>query len=182
MKKCGKWIDLLGQCRLNYEKILKVKEKILILGGNGFIGLHLIKKLRNLGFECFSLSLKKVHEKNKKNNIHYLNADISDFSELSKVVGQKKYDYIVNLSGYIDITDDNVVSVDPKGCLDIDDAFSYKCIETKMKGGAKIIRKVTIKGKKGYKSVTTKKKNKKAKTVRKSLNPKQVEMVKKGKR
>ena len=60
-------------------------------------------------------------------------------------------------------------------------SFSYKCIETKMKGGAKIIRKVTIKGKKGYKSVTTKKKNKKAKTVRKSLNPKQVEMVKKGK-
>ncbi len=102
MKKCGKWIDLLGQCRLNYEKILKVKEKILILGGNGFIGLHLIKKLRNLGFECFSLSLKKVDEKNKENNIHYLNADISDFSELSKVVGQKKYDYIVNLSGYID--------------------------------------------------------------------------------
>ena len=26
-------------------------------------------------------------------------------------------------------------------------SFSYKCIETKMKGGAKITRKVTIKGK-----------------------------------
>ena len=60
-------------------------------------------------------------------------------------------------------------------------SFSYKCIETKMKGGAKITRKVTIKGKKGYKSVSKKKKNRKPKTVRRSLNPKQVEMIKKGK-
>ena len=59
--------------------------------------------------------------------------------------------------------------------------FSYKCVETKMKGGAKITRKVTIKGKKGNKSVTYKKGKKKPKTVRKSLNPKEVEMIKKGK-
>ena len=31
LKKCGKWIDLLGSYRPNYERILKVKEKILIL-------------------------------------------------------------------------------------------------------------------------------------------------------
>ena len=59
--------------------------------------------------------------------------------------------------------------------------FSYKCVETKMKGGAKITRKVTIKGKKGNKSVTYKKGKKKPNTVRKSLNPKEVEMIKKGK-
>ena len=79
-----------------------MKEKILILGGNGFIGLHLTRKLRNIGFECFSLSLSKLDEKNKEDKIHYLNADITDFAELSNVIGQKKYDYIVNLSGYVD--------------------------------------------------------------------------------
>ena len=79
-----------------------MKEKILILGGNGFIGIHLIKKLSNIGFECFSLSLNKVDEKNKENKVHYLNADISDYSELSKVIGQNKYDYVINLSGYVD--------------------------------------------------------------------------------
>ena len=79
-----------------------MKEKILILGGNGFIGIHLIRKLRNIGYECFSLSLNKLDEKNKEDNIHYLNADISDFSELSKVIVQNKFDYVVNLSGYID--------------------------------------------------------------------------------
>ena len=102
MKKCGKWIDLLGSYRLDYEKIFIVKEKILILGGNGFIGIHLIRKLRNIGYECFSLSLNKVNEKKKEDNIYYLYADISDFSELSKVIGQNKYDYVVNLSGYVD--------------------------------------------------------------------------------
>lgn len=82
-----------------------MKEKILILGGSGFIGIHLTRKLRNIGFECFSLSLNKVDEKNKEDKIHYLNADVSNFSELSKVIGQKKYDYVVNLSGYIDHRD-----------------------------------------------------------------------------
>ena len=79
-----------------------MKEKILILGGNGFIGIHLIRKLKNIGFECFSLSLKKVDEKNKEDRINYLNADLSNFSELTKVIGQNKFDYIVNLSGYVD--------------------------------------------------------------------------------
>ena len=79
-----------------------MKEKILILGGNGFIGIHLIRKLRSIGYECFSLSLNKVDEKKKEDNIYYLNADISDFLELRKVIGNNKYDYVVNLSGYID--------------------------------------------------------------------------------
>tara|TARA_S200000501_G_C20848318_1_gene754608 strand:- start:576 stop:1496 length:921 start_codon:yes stop_codon:yes gene_type:complete len=79
-----------------------VKEKILILGGNGFIGIHLIRKLRDIGFECFSLSLNKLDKNNKEDKIHYLYADISNFSELTKVIGQNKYDYVVNLSGYVD--------------------------------------------------------------------------------
>ena len=79
-----------------------MKEKILVIGGNGFIGIHLIRKLRDIGFECFSLSLNKLDKNNKEDEIHYLYADISDFSELTKVIGQNKYDYVVNLSGYVD--------------------------------------------------------------------------------
>ncbi len=79
-----------------------MKEKILILGGNGFIGIHLIRKLRDIGFECFSLSLNKLDKNNKEDKIHYLYADISDYSELARVIGQNKYDYVVNLSGYVD--------------------------------------------------------------------------------
>ena len=70
-----------------------MKEKILILGGNGFIGIHLIRKLRDIGFECFSLSLNKLDKNNKEDKIHYLYADISNFSELRKVIGQNKFDY-----------------------------------------------------------------------------------------
>ena len=55
-----------------------------------------------MGYECFSLSLNKIDEKNKEDKINYLNADISDFSELSEVIGRNKYDYVVNLSGYVD--------------------------------------------------------------------------------
>ena len=82
-----------------------MKEKILILGGNGFIGSHLIIRLREIGYECFSLSLNKVKEKSKDDHIYFLNANLSDFSDLEKVIGKRQFDYVINLSGYIDHSD-----------------------------------------------------------------------------
>jgi len=78
-----------------------VKGSVLVLGGTGFIGSHLIRRCSEIGFKCVSLSLKRNFIKENLNNVSYLNIDIRDFSELNKALKDIKFDYVINLSGYI---------------------------------------------------------------------------------
>ena len=79
-----------------------MKETILVTGGTGFIGYHLLKKLKRK-FLIFSLSSKKPSAKRKIKNVKYLNCDISKrkslFNKLNKL---RKIDYVINLAGYVD--------------------------------------------------------------------------------
>ena len=60
--------------------------------------------------------------------------------------------------------------------------FNYENIEVKtMKGGRKIVRKVSIKNGKGYKSVTKYRKGKKTNTVKKPIHKDHVELIQIGK-
>jgi len=79
-----------------------VKGSILVLGGSGFIGSHLIERCSQLGYICVSLSLKENLLSKNLNNVSYLNVDIRNFSELNKALKGMKFDYVINLSGYID--------------------------------------------------------------------------------
>lgn len=108
-------------------------------------------------FPCFLVAT-KVKKKYKKNILitakFHSWKDKLPYAELINILGEtdnlnsqyngilNKYDLIskqqnikierdidfTKLKNYIDITDKNVVSVDPKGCLDVDDAFSYEKI------------------------------------------------------
>ena len=77
------------------------KKKILVVGGTGFIGLNLIKKLNKTKFSITSLSLNKVKKKNRLNSIKYIFCDISKKTEIEKNINNE-YDYIINLGGNID--------------------------------------------------------------------------------
>ena len=77
------------------------KKKILVVGGTGFIGLNLIKKLNKTKFSITSLSLNKVKKKNRLNSIKYIFCDISKKTEIAKNINNE-YDYIINLGGNID--------------------------------------------------------------------------------
>jgi len=57
----------------------------------------------------------------------------------------------------------------------------YNNTEQKMVGGAKVVRKVTIKNGKGYKSVTTYKKGKKVSSVRKPIHKEHISLIQIGK-
>ena len=60
--------------------------------------------------------------------------------------------------------------------------FNYQNIEVKtMTGGRKVVRKVSIKNGKGYKSVTKYRKGKKTKTVKKSIHKDHICLIKNGK-
>lgn len=79
-----------------------MKNKILILGGSGFIGQNLIIKLKKLRFGTItSLSRKLPKSQRKISGVEYIACDISNFKKLRKKIIHD-YEYIINLSGNID--------------------------------------------------------------------------------
>ena len=81
----------------------KKKTKILILGGTGFIGYHLLKKCIRKGWDVTSIS-KNYPNKNKFiRRVNYKNINLENFKNF--IILEKNYDYIVNASGYINNND-----------------------------------------------------------------------------
>jgi len=81
-----------------------LKNKILIVGGTGFLGQNLIKKLNRKKYEITSLSSNPTPKINKFKNVKYIILDIKykkNFSKLQK----KKFNFIINLGGNINHKD-----------------------------------------------------------------------------
>lgn len=74
---------------------------LLIVGGSGFIGQHIVKKALEEGLKTTVLSKNAIVEEQKKAGVEYLNSDIRDKSRLSQCLLGKKFEYVVNLGGYI---------------------------------------------------------------------------------
>lgn len=75
-------------------------KKILVVGGTGFIGYHLIKFLKNKNFVITSVSTTKPKKIRKLDGIKYLYFDISNYKKFKLL--EEKFDYVVNLGGYVD--------------------------------------------------------------------------------
>ncbi len=79
---------------------MKKKIKILIIGGTGYLGFNLIKRLNKKNFIITSISRNKVLKKKKISNIHYINCDVSKKKELKKI--KKDFEIIFNFCGNVD--------------------------------------------------------------------------------
>jgi nucleoside-diphosphate-sugar epimerase len=79
-----------------------MKDSLLIVGGSGFIGSNLaVKSLKN-GFITTILHFRKIKTEKKINGISYIQSDVSNLSELKQKLSKKDFNYVVNLSGYVD--------------------------------------------------------------------------------
>ena len=78
-------------------------DRILIIGGTGFIGRHLTQKCLNYSSFVTSLGLTDcVERKMSIPGVEYLQVDISDRDKLRLVLDGRPFDYVFNLGGYID--------------------------------------------------------------------------------
>ena len=90
--------------------------RILILGGTGFIGSHIVKKALFLGFNVTVICKNERSLSQAIKNVDYLLVDISQEDKVTQLLQNKSFHYIINLSGYVNHVDifsggDNVFDV-----------------------------------------------------------------------
>ena len=73
---------------------------LLVIGGTGFIGHHLLKSVQKKGWQMTSVSLNPPTEERFVHGVRYLHFDIVDKTLVKKHLGED-FDYVVNLGGYI---------------------------------------------------------------------------------
>ena len=77
-----------------------MKKKILVIGGTGFLGFHLIKKCLSKGWVITSVSTTKPKKNKRIKNVNYTLLDITNYRMIDKKI-KGGYDYVVNFGGYV---------------------------------------------------------------------------------
>lgn len=78
-----------------------MQDRLLVIGGTGFIGSHLVKMAVNSGFKVIVVSLHAPIQEKKILDVVYIQADIRNLSQFKASLSSFEFEYIVNLSGYI---------------------------------------------------------------------------------
>ena len=77
------------------------KPRLLVIGGTGFIGHHLLNAAQKKGWQLTSVSLKIPPNARCVKNVRYLHFDLCESLVVKKNLSED-FDYVVNLCGYID--------------------------------------------------------------------------------
>ena len=120
------------------KKKNKKKKSILIVGGTGFIGYNIAKKLIN-NYNISSISKHSPKKIRKIKNIKYLYCDISNKKKLKKVIKNINFDYVINLGGYVNHTEEKkTYESHYKGCRNLAEIFREKKIKRFIQVGSSV--------------------------------------------
>ncbi len=76
--------------------------RLLVIGGSGFIGRHIVNHAIGLGWDVTSLSLtSRPGGEGIFPGVRYVVADLVNAAALKKVLGEASFEYVVNCGGYI---------------------------------------------------------------------------------
>jgi len=75
--------------------------RILVIGGTGFIGYHFLLAAKKKEANISSLSLHPPNRDRLVKGVKYLHGDILNLIELKKILQKKEFEYVVNFGGYI---------------------------------------------------------------------------------
>ena len=104
-------------------------KKILVVGGTGFIGYHLVKQCLNMNWDVTSISSTNPKKYRRLKKVKYLIFDIYKKKLLYKKLQNKLYDYVVNLGGYVDHSNKSrTYKSHYIGCKNLADFFNTKKI------------------------------------------------------
>ena len=76
-------------------------KKILIIGGNGFLGFNTAKNLAKKGYKLVLICKKKINKRILLRNLKYKYCDIRKFKKLKSTLINEDYDCVINFSGNI---------------------------------------------------------------------------------
>lgn len=85
------------------HEMQNTRNRLLIVGGNGFIGRHTVAHALALGWDVTSLGISPRPEIGRSfPGVRHVTADIADGSTLKAALGSTAFEYVVNCGGYID--------------------------------------------------------------------------------
>lgn len=76
--------------------------RVLVLGGTGFIGNALVKRLSTEGFTVTSLSLQPSWNTSQFPDVEQIQVDMSDTNRLRTSLRDLQFSYVIDCSGYVD--------------------------------------------------------------------------------
>ena len=83
------------------KNILIKNNSILIVGGTGFIGSHIVKEALIRGLQVAVISKNHKPLSDRLKGVEYLCVDISQKDKLHNELKDKQFQYVVNLGGYV---------------------------------------------------------------------------------
>ncbi len=75
--------------------------RLLVIGGTGFIGHHLLRAAVEKKWQVSSLSLHPPKLERNVTGVEYFHGDLLKQTELERILADREFDYVVNLGGYI---------------------------------------------------------------------------------
>ena len=80
---------------------MKSENKLLIIGGTGFIGKNVAKEAISRGFQVTIVSMGVCPPVKQLNGAEYISIDITSKEDLASKLENKSFHFVVNLGGYV---------------------------------------------------------------------------------